>query len=72
MNHVSRFHALTGRRRDGRHLQCPQSEDAAQYDFLAHIDLQFPDHWEGETQDHEVNQEVCNSVPLVESWLVDA
>lgn len=61
-----------GQRGKGARVQGSEKEDAAQGSFLAYTDFQAPDHGEGETEDHEIDEEVGDAVPAVEFCQIDA
>lgn len=53
-------------------LQQSEEKQAAQTYLLSDLQIQAPDHWHCESQNHEVNQEIGHAVPTVELVFIDA
>lgn len=53
-------------------VQGSEKEDAAQGSFLTCTYPQAPDHGEGETENHQIDEEIGDAVPAVEVCFVDA
>lgn len=56
----------------GQDLQHAKEEYAAQANLLPDLQIEAPDHWHCEAENHEVDQEIGDAVPAVESVLIDA
>ena len=61
-----------GERQQRGHIQCTQQEDTTESDFRPDVQVQPPDHHHRHNQDREIDKEVRDSIPSVESILINA